>query len=197
MIPAPILLAMIMDSKHVQSRRLRGVLGASLVGIITMGATAGLLGWIMRNNIQRNDDPPAVDWTDSAYAAAIILYLLFGAIFACFQICVQWTLASLTNEPSLCARYAGAFKGTVSLGMCISFTVDSQGMTFRDQTIMQLAVYALGIVSLLYVILTYVKQTNYFDEAGVIVPTSVETKIVEGERDMEEPARDISEPTKY
>ncbi|KAL2211522.1 hypothetical protein CC79DRAFT_1363819 [Sarocladium strictum] len=197
MIPAPILLAMVMDSKHVQSRRLRGVLGASIVGIITMGATAGLLGWIMRNNIQRDDHPPAVDWTDSAYAAAIILYLLFGAIFACFQICVQWTLASLTNEPTLCARYAGAFKGTVSLGMCVSFTVDSQGMTFRDQTILQLAVYALGIVSLMYVMLTYVKQTNYFDEAGVIVPASVEAKIIETGRDPDEPAREISETPKH
>lgn len=176
MIPSPIILAWVMDNRRVQSRKLRGVLGASLVGIITMGATCGLLAWVIRNNVGREGDSPAVDWTDSAFPVGIVLYLLFGMIYACFQIAVQWTLASLTNDPSLCARYAGAFKGTVSLGMCVSFTVDSQGMLFLDQVIMQLVLYAVGIASLLWVIICYVKQTNYFTEEGVIVPTSAEVK---------------------
>ncbi|KAF4961810.1 hypothetical protein FSARC_10068 [Fusarium sarcochroum] len=173
MIPAPILLAYIMDNRHIKSRRSRGLMGFSVVSLITMGATSGLLAWVMQNHVVKSAESPAVDWTDSAFAPGIILYLLFGVIFACFQISVQWTLSSLTNDPSLCARYAGAFKGTVALGMCISFTVDSQGMSFRDQIIMQLALYALGICCLFYVISVYVKQTNYFAEEGVVVPVEV------------------------
>lgn len=172
MIPAPIGLAYILDNKNIKSRRSRGQLGALAVGLITTGATCGLLAWTISNGIDRNNPPPAVDWSDSRFAAGFVLYLLFGVVFACFQIIVQWTLASLTNDPSTCARYAGAFKGTVSLGMCVSFTIDSQGMSFRDQIILQLVLYFAGLVSLVYVLTVYVKQSNYFLEDSVIPPAT-------------------------
>ncbi|KAJ6443235.1 membrane transporter protein [Purpureocillium lavendulum] len=174
MIPAPLALAWVMDNQRLSSRRTRGLIGVAIVGTITIGVTAGLLGWILRNGVERSGNGPAVDWADSRFAAAFILYLLFGVVYACFQITVQWTLASLTNEPSLCARYAGAFKGTVSLGMCVSFIVDSQGMSYRNQAIMQLVLYAFGISCLAYVIAVYVKETNYLDESLVVVPEAVE-----------------------
>lgn len=60
-----------------------------------------------------------MDWIESAFGLGIVLYLLFGAIYACFQVTVQWTLAALANDPAPCARYAGAPKGTVSLGMYV------------------------------------------------------------------------------
>ncbi|KAJ9145453.1 Membrane transporter protein [Pleurostoma richardsiae] len=178
MIPAPICLAMIMDNPRIASRRTKGLIGTAVVGVITMATTAGLLGWVIHNNVNGDNDPPAVDWTDSAFAAGFILYLLNGIIYACFQIAVQWTMASLTNDPALCARYAGAFKGTVSLGMCISFTIDSQGVSYRNQVIIQLALYGFGLVCLFWVIAYYVKETNYFLEDSVIVPAKIEEKAV-------------------
>ncbi len=175
MIPAPLALAWIMDNRRIKSRRNRGLLGVAAVGTVTLGAMAGLLGWIIHNDIGgAKGAKTAVDWTDSAFAAAFVLYLLFGVVYACFQILVQWTLASLTNEPRLCARYAGAFKGTVSLGMCVSFVVDSQGMSHRNQAIMQLVLYSAGIICLVYVITMYVKETNYLDEVDVVIPEVVE-----------------------
>ncbi|KAK5948242.1 hypothetical protein OHC33_010676 [Knufia fluminis] len=181
MIPAPICLAYIMDNKKIRSRRIKGLLGSVLVGLISLGAIGGLLGWVVSNHIDRTKAAPAIDWTDSAFAAGFILYVLSGIIYACFQIAVQWTLAALTNDPALCARYAGAFKGTVSFGMCISFTIDSQGMNFKKQTIVQLILYIIGWVCLLYVIAVYVKPTNYFLEDSVIVPAAFEQKVaVEG-----------------
>ncbi|CAG7917678.1 unnamed protein product [Penicillium olsonii] len=181
MIPSPLLLGWILDNKRIQSRKLRGAMGTAYVAVITIGATCGLLAWTLKNNISRSNDSRAVDWKDSAFAPGVVLYLLFGVIYACFQIIVQWTLAALTNDPALCARYAGAFKGTVSLGMCVSFTVDSQGMSFRDQIIMQLTLYASGVFCLFYVVLVYVRQTNYFVEEGVIVPTGAENALECGE----------------
>ncbi|PLB47354.1 MFS general substrate transporter [Aspergillus steynii IBT 23096] len=182
MIPTPLILAYILDNKHVKSRRLRGVMGTTFTSLITMGATCGLLPWVIRNQVDR-ERPSAVDWTDSSSAAAMALYILFGIVYACFQIGVQWTLAALTNDPALCARYSGASKGTVSLGMCVSFTVDSQGMSFRNQVIMQLVLYCVGICSLYYVIIVYVRQTNYFVEESVIVPTGMENVLDGIEKD--------------
>lgn len=179
MIPAPIALAYIIDNPRIYSRRKKGLLGAMAMSLITLGAIAGVLGWVLSNNLDRNGPSPAIDWTESAFTAGFILYILAGVIFACFQISVQWTLASMTNDPALCARYAGAFKGTVSLGMCISFTVDSQGVSFETQAIYQLVTYAFGIACLLYVIARYVKQTNYFLEDSVIVPLSMEEKALQ------------------
>lgn len=175
-----------MDNKHIRSRKARGLAGAAVIAAITMSATAGLLAWVLKNKVGRSDESPAVDWTDDAFAAGVVLYLLFGVIYACFQIVVQWTLAALTNDPSLCARYAGAFKGTVALGMCVSFTVDSQGMSFKNQIIMQLVLYVVGIISLFYVVAVYVKQTNYLVEDGVIVPTSHEEKLSAAKLEEEE-----------
>lgn len=47
----------------------------------------------------------------------------------------------------------GAFKGTVSLGICINFVIDSQGIssTIKKQTVIQLLPYVLGIVCPLYI----------------------------------------------
>ncbi|KAK5124766.1 hypothetical protein LTR85_001479 [Meristemomyces frigidus] len=176
MIPAPIALAWVMDNPRIMSRRNRGLSGVAIVGTITMASTAGLLGWVMRNNIDRSLTSPAVDWTDSAFASGFVLYVLSGIVYACFQITVQWTLSALTNDPVLCARYAGAFKGTVSLGMCISFTIDAKSVSFQTQLVVDLVLYAAGLACLVYVIMVYVKDTNYFLESDVIVPAYAEEK---------------------
>ncbi|OQV05328.1 hypothetical protein CLAIMM_10089 isoform 2 [Cladophialophora immunda] len=203
MIPAPLLLAWVMDSPKIKSRRMRGVVGVTAIGTITMASLAGVLGWICVHDIDRHKTPPGADWTDgSAAVGYIFLYLFFGIVDACFQIVVQWTLSALTNDPVLCARYAGAFRGTVSLGMCIAFTLDARTVSYKNQIIIQLCVYALALCSLYYVILTYVKETNYFAEENVIVPVAFEEKaIVEGlvaddvirrERELEKIARGLA-----
>lgn len=178
MIPAPLVLSFAaMDNQRIRSRRRRGLIGAGGVGVLTLAVYGGLLGWIIKNDIDRTKPPPGVDWTSDAFAAGIILYIIFGIIYACFQIATQWTLGALSNDPSTCARYAGAFKGTVSLGMCISFVIDSHGINYKKQTIIQLLLYALGLACLLYVNAVYVKETNYFAEEDVIVPAAIEEKL--------------------
>jgi hypothetical protein len=178
MIPAPLCLAWVMDSPKIGSRRTRGFAAVSVVGLITMGALGGLLGWITNQDVNRNNPAPGLDWTDSGFGAGVVLYILFGIVDACFQIIVQWTLGSLTNDPVLCARYAGAFKGTVSLGMCIAFTLDSKAVSYKTQVIIQLVLYAVALCCLFYVIYYYVEDTKYFKEENVIVPAAVEENLV-------------------
>ncbi|KIW67908.1 hypothetical protein PV04_07123 [Phialophora macrospora] len=181
MIPAPLILASMMDSSFIKTRRMRGVVGVTAIGTITMASLAGVLGWICVHDVDRTKPPPGVDWTHGTGVSYIILYLFFGIVDACFQIVVQWVLSALTNDPVLCARYAGAFRGTVSLGMCIAFTLDAKAVSYKNQIIIQLCIYALALCSLYYVIFKYVKETNYFAEENVIVPVSFEEKaLVEG-----------------
>lgn len=178
MIPAPLLMSIVLDNPRIKSRRTRGMIAITIIGVITIGLFGGLLGWVIREGMDRNTASPAVDWSDSAAAAGFIMYILLGVVDSCFQTVVQWILASLTNDPVLCARYSGAFKGTVSLGMCIAFTMDSQDVSYKTQAIVQLVIYVVGVASMSYVTSVYVKDTNYFAEEDVIVPAAVEEKIV-------------------
>ena len=187
MIPCPLALAYVMDSNFIKSRRIRGLVGVAIMGTITLAASAGLAAFIVEKDVNRQKNtPPAVDWSDGAFAGPFILYLLFGIVYATYQICVQWTLASLTNDPVKCARYAGMFKGTTSLGMCISFVLDSKNVSYLDQLIVQFVLYGVGLACLVSVIWFCVKDTNYFLEDDVIVPKSYEEKaILEGMVDQE------------
>ncbi|KAL3471037.1 MFS general substrate transporter [Aspergillus californicus] len=180
MIPTPILLNTVLSSFHLPTRRARGLAGTIIVGVLSTACMASLLGWLKHYGVDRNEPAPAIDWTDPAFSSLVFIYLLNGMVYACFQIMVQWVLGALTNDPALCARYAGAFKGTVSLGMCISFTMDSQGVSYVAQTIVQLVLYVVGVVCMGVVVVFYVRDTNYFLEGAVIVPEAVEERLVKG-----------------
>ncbi|OQV00658.1 hypothetical protein CLAIMM_06125 isoform 2 [Cladophialophora immunda] len=171
MMPCPLLLAYVMDTSYIKSRRTRGMIGAVIVGTICLATNAGLAAWITKNDVNRQTHtPPGVDWSDSGFGAGFVLYLLSGIIYATYQIVVQWTLGAMSNDPVQCSRLAGLFKGTTSLGMCISFVLDSKNVSYIDQLIVQFTLYAVGLVFLLGIIWFCVKDTNYFLEENVIVP---------------------------
>lgn len=170
--PTPLALAWLMSHPRIPTRRLQGLAGSTLMGLTTLGATAGLLGWLATS------PSTGLDWQDRGFAAGAVLHALFGGVYATFQICVQWTLGALSNEPARCARHAGAFKGTVSLGMCVAFVLDSEGVAYRAQAAAQLCAYAGGLASLLGVTACCVRETNYFLEEGVVVPRRVEQSAV-------------------
>lgn len=177
MIPCPLALAYIMDSDRIKSRRMRGMIGTAIMGTITLATCGGLAAWFKKNNIDRNNgDSPSVDWSDKEFGPGLVLYLLSGIIYATYQICVQWTLGALTNDPVRCARYAGLFKGTTALGMCISFILDSKDVSYMNQLIVQFVLYFVGLICLFAIIWTQVKETNYFLEEDVIVPHAFEER---------------------
>lgn len=98
-------------------------------------------------------------------------------MYQTYQICVQWTLGALSNDPTKCSMMAGLFKGTTSLGMCISFVLDSQNVSYINQLIVQFVLYAVGLCTLITIIWTQVKETNYFLEENVIVPHKFEERL--------------------
>jgi hypothetical protein len=79
MMPCPLILAYLLDTRFIKSRRLRGLLGSGVMGIITLGVCAGLAAWISKNDVNRqHNTPPGVDWTDKAFGPAFVLYLFSG-----------------------------------------------------------------------------------------------------------------------
>ncbi|KAJ9628319.1 hypothetical protein H2204_009294 [Knufia peltigerae] len=198
MIPLPLTLAWAMDTRFIKRRRSRGLLGCSIIGVVTLATYSSMAAFIKINDIDRTKPPPQVDWTDSRFAWGFILYLLSGIIYAGFQICGQWILGALTNEPAKCARYAGLYKGFTSLGLMTAFLMDGQGVSYVTQQIVQFVLYVVGLASLFGITWFCVKDTNYFLEADVIVPKHVEAEIVtQGDgielgKEQEENAVDIS-----
>lgn len=198
MIPLPLALAWAMDTRFIKRRRSRGLLGCSIIGVVTLATYSSMAVFIKINDIDRTKPPPQVDWTDSRFAWGFILYLLSGIIYAGFQICGQWILGALTNEPAKCARYAGLYKGFTSLGLMTAFLMDGQGVSYVTQQIVQFVLYVVGLASLFGITWFCVKDTNYFLEADVIVPKHVEAEIVtQGDgielgKEQEENAVDIS-----
>jgi hypothetical protein len=173
MIPAPLALAWAMDNKYMKKRRTRGMLGVAIMSVIALATYAGILGWLVQNDVDRSTTPPAVDWDMSSFASGFVLYVLSGMIYSGFQICGQWTLSALSNDPYKCARYAGLFKGTTSLGLMTAFLMDSKSVSYLDQAIVHLVFYAMGAISLLSVTWFCVRDTNYFLEADVIAPQHI------------------------
>ncbi|TVY45088.1 putative membrane protein [Lachnellula subtilissima] len=134
----PLILSFILDSKYVQRRRTRGIMGVAFIGTITLCSCAGLAAFIEENDInQRLYKARGHDWTDSAFAKCFVIYLFFGMLYSGLQIFIEWILAALTNDPAVLARYAGLFKGTGSLGICVSFLLDSRKVPYIWQLTVQ------------------------------------------------------------
>jgi hypothetical protein len=80
-------LTLILDNERME-RRIRGILTV----------TVALAGWVCQsvwvnqgNQINRHEDGPSVDWTDKAhFGLPFAIYVLFGVVYATWQICCQW-----------------------------------------------------------------------------------------------------------
>jgi hypothetical protein len=111
----------------------------------------------------------------------------------CYQVAVQWVLGGLTNDPDMCSRYAGLYKGTSGAGLCISFILDAAGVPFIYQLTVQFVCYACGITALLFITVTQIKETNYFLEENIIAPHRFEDSLIAkgtiGEEQMEREKR--------
>lgn len=132
------LLICVLDSKYITSRRQRGLLGVAIMGTIAIGACAGLLAWLEVYNVASLTGPRGADWSDGAWPGLLVLYVLFGSIYSGYQMVVEYTLSSTTNDPPSLARVAGMFKFYSSLGMMISFVMAGEPVSFLAQTLLQL-----------------------------------------------------------
>ncbi|OAP64559.1 hypothetical protein AYL99_00531 [Fonsecaea erecta] len=174
MIAGSVGMSFLLDAQHL-SRRRRGLIACVTVGVITMGAAAGLIGWMKKYGLDgRLETPPAVDWTNGRFAGGVILYLLWGIVYSTYLCSAGWVVGSLSNDPVVIAMYSGFTKGMGSLGLCVCFVMDSQSVTYMTQAIVQLVLYGVGSLTLIYVVVFYLKDTNYFLEESVVVPLHIQ-----------------------
>ena len=98
----------------------------------------------------------------------------------------EYTLGATTNDPEQLSKVAGLFKFYSSMGMFLSFILAGQRVVFLGQSTLQLVLYFLGSLSVVYILSQKILETNYFTEQNVIVPHDVEEKMkLEGKVDEE------------
>ncbi len=68
-----------MDTGLIKSRRMRGIVGTSVLGVVTLAGSAGAIAWIIKNDVDRT--PRGVDWTDANFGPGFVIYLLQGVIY--------------------------------------------------------------------------------------------------------------------
>ncbi|KAF4977215.1 hypothetical protein FZEAL_6243 [Fusarium zealandicum] len=181
----PGLLICILDSRFIQSRRRRGLIGIAIMGTVAIGTSSGLISWLEINQVDSLTAPAGADWSDPEWAGLFVCYVLFGSIYSGYQMCTEWTLSATTNDPQALARVAGMFKFYSSLGMMISFVLAGEQVSFLGQVSVQLVLYVLGIAGIVWVLVFHVKESNYFSEDNVIVPMSAEESKMHGEQTLE------------
>lgn len=135
----PGLLVCILDSRFITSRRYRGLLGIAVMGTIAVSACVVQISWLEINNIDSLAIPGDADWEDPNFAWSLMWFLLFGATYAGYQMCTEYTLSSTTNDPSRLAHVAGMFKFYSTLGMMISFILAGERVPFIAQCSLQLS----------------------------------------------------------
>lgn len=134
----PAVLVLVLDSKYIRSRRTRGLVGIAGMGTVAVGASAGLIGWLQVNRVDALRTPAGADWSDAEWPGLFACYVLFGAVYAGYQMCVEYTLSATTNDPAVLARVAGMFKFYSAFGMMVSFVMAGEGVSFLGQITLQL-----------------------------------------------------------
>lgn len=104
-IPATLMLKPIFDADL--PRRTRAFMGTTFLLIITIAVWATEITWLKGSNgIIIGEEPLNLDWTDSASRVGPLFagYVLNGCIYACWQSVVQYTIATLSNDPKVSWR---------------------------------------------------------------------------------------------
>ncbi|EXJ86431.1 hypothetical protein A1O3_03382 [Capronia epimyces CBS 606.96] len=173
-LPASFGMTYILDNPRFGRRKTRALIGISVMSAITLAICAAEAAWLAEHHLHRHEAGPSTDWTDSAFAGAFVIYVIYGSVYSIYQIATQYVICALTNDPEKLARRASCFRGTTALGMMFSFIIDGNGGTYITQLSFQFACYFVGILFLYAVTIFYVSDTNYFHEDTVIVPKHVE-----------------------
>ncbi len=135
----PGLLICVLDSRFIKSRRHRGLVGMGIMGTIAIAGCVGLMSWLKVNHVESRLVSDPYDWTDPQFGGMLACFLLFGATYAGYQMCTEYTLSSTTVDPAQLARVAGMFKFYSTFGMMISFLLAGERVPFIGQASLQLA----------------------------------------------------------
>lgn len=97
----------VLDHEKLGSRRRRGLWAIAFDAIWVTGTYIAQTIWLSSWNFDRKIPGPAIDWTDSAYPGAVIIYLAYGAQNGFFQGTILWLLGTMTNQPERLVHMGG------------------------------------------------------------------------------------------
>ncbi|KAJ5438518.1 membrane transporter [Penicillium daleae] len=168
-IPSTFLYSLVLDNNRF-SRRVRGIMALTIAASVVVVSWALALKIQVQHQLRRDLPSPDWDWTDSQYGEFSAMLIFTGIAYAIDQMIVMWVISAFSNEPRLLARYGGFFKGMLSAGLCIAFGLESGGVSYLNQTIIQSTLTVVSFPIMYFLVIKCVKETNYFTEATVIPP---------------------------
>lgn len=122
-IPVTLFVGFLLDTERLGSRKKRAFLGITFDLVWITSAYIAQTVWLSSWKFDRSVAGPAIDCADSAYAGAVVIYMLYAAQYGVFQNVVLYILGTLTNEP----RKAAASKHSFLLS-CFSLSFACKAM---------------------------------------------------------------------
>ncbi|KAM3532662.1 hypothetical protein NHJ13051_000125 [Beauveria bassiana] len=180
----PGLLICILDSRFVRSRRHRGLFGIAVMGTVAIAGCVGLMSWLEVHRVESRPVSDPFDWTDPGFGGIMACFLLFGATYAGYQMCIEYTLSSTAVDPAKLARVAGMFKFYSTFGMMVSFLLAGERVPFIGQASLQLSFFVLGIIGVVWVLIFHVADTDYPSQEGLPRPKETDKECKEEERNI-------------
>ncbi|KAK5081500.1 hypothetical protein LTR05_007631 [Lithohypha guttulata] len=117
-----------------------------------------------RESTLLNENHVGLDFTDSAYAGPVVMYMFYGFYDAAWQVTAYWLMGSLTNNGRKLANFAGFYKGIQSAGGAISANIDARAVPFMTQFAINWGMLAGSLIIAAPVVLYYVKDTVSIEE---------------------------------
>jgi hypothetical protein len=188
-IPFTFFVGYILDSKKLGSRKTRGLTAVTFVAVWVTGTYIAQTIWLSSWNFDRSIAGPAIDWTDSSYPGAVIIYLCYGAQYGMFQNTILWILGTLTNQPARLGHMVGLFVSVLSAGTATAFGIDATATNYKSENGAYFALATISFPVMFFVCWKCTTDTNYFKEDDVIAPMHVRlehehespSKIINGE----------------
>ncbi|KAH7280265.1 hypothetical protein KP509_37G058300 [Ceratopteris richardii] len=130
-----VVIGYILDHGH-KRRKIRGMIGCSLLFIISAGIWGG--GLANQLGYGRTNPPPyKLDFKlGSAYAGPFVLYFSYGLLDAMFQTLCYWMIGALANDARVLSRYSGFYKGVQSAGAAVAWYTDNKGFSYLGELIL-------------------------------------------------------------
>ncbi|KAK8148415.1 hypothetical protein G3M48_010248 [Beauveria asiatica] len=154
------------------------------MGAVAVAGCVGLMSWLEVHHVESRPVSDPLDWTDPEFGGLMACFLLFGATYAGYQMCIEYTLSSTAADPAKLARVAGMFKFYSTFGMMVSFLMAGERVPFIGQASLQLSFFVLGIIGVVWVLIFHVADTDYPSQEGLPRPEETNKECKKKERNV-------------
>jgi hypothetical protein len=108
-LPVTLFVGFLLDSERIGSRRKRALIAITFDAVWITSAYIAQTAWLASWKFDRSISGPEIDCTNSSYAGAVVIYMLYAAQYGVFQNVVLYIVGSLSNEPRKLAAMGGFF----------------------------------------------------------------------------------------